>query len=112
MRAWQQHVGIAGPRRRYTSEWHTDDVMNRAALWIVDALGEELAADKTLDRAALVRSLLRRAGYEQADCLVPGDAETVRAALVARLAGRWRGAERSPRQPPLRGLSARCGVRP
>ncbi|WP_446654814.1 hypothetical protein [Blastomonas sp.] len=62
--------------------------MNRAALWIVDALAEELAADKTLDRAALVRSLLRRAGYEQADCLVPGDAETVRAALVARLAGR------------------------
>lgn len=65
-----------------------DDVMNRAALWIIDALADELAADRTQDRAALVQALLRRAGYEQADCLVPGDAETVRAALVARLAGR------------------------
>jgi hypothetical protein len=65
-----------------------DDVMNRAALWIVDALAEELARDMTQDRRMLVQALLRRAGYEQADNLVPGDAEAVRAALVARLAGR------------------------
>lgn len=65
-----------------------DDEMNRAALWIVDALADELAADGTRDRGALIQALVRRAGYEQADCLVPGEAETVRAALVARLAGR------------------------
>jgi hypothetical protein len=65
-----------------------DDGMTHAALWIVDALAEELARDSTQDRGALVQSLLRRCGYEQADCLVPGEAETVRAALVARLAGR------------------------
>lgn len=65
-----------------------DDVMNRAALWIVDALAEELARNMTQDRRMLVQALLRRAGYEQADNLAPGDAEAVRAALVARLAGR------------------------
>ncbi len=62
--------------------------MNRAALWIVDALADELVRDGTQDRAALIQALLHRAGYEQADGLVPGDAEAVRAALVARLAGR------------------------
>ena len=65
-----------------------DNVTSRAALWIVDILADELARDGTQDSGALVQALLRRVGYEQADGLVPGDAETIRAALVARLAGR------------------------
>lgn len=62
--------------------------MLQAALWIVDALAEELANNSTLDRKALVQTLVRRAGYEQADWLMPGEAGQVRAELVARLAGR------------------------
>jgi hypothetical protein len=65
-----------------------DDAMTQAALWIVDVLAEELARDADCDRAALVEALMRRAGYEQADSLIPGDGEKLRAALVARVAGR------------------------
>ncbi len=62
--------------------------MTQAALWIVDALAQELARDAGKNRTQLIEALVRRAGYEQADSLVPGDAELCRAALVARLAGR------------------------
>lgn len=71
-----------------TSRLPQDGDVSPEALWIIDILAEELAADATLDREELIHALLRRCGYEQADCLTPGDAQTIRAALVARLAGR------------------------
>lgn len=65
-----------------------DHAMTQAALWIVDVLAQELARDFGKNCTELVDVLLRQAGYEQADSLLPDNAEQVRAALVARLAGR------------------------
>lgn len=62
--------------------------MSQAALWIVDALADELASNAGHDRAALMQALVRRAGYEQADSLMPKSAQQLSAAWVARLAGR------------------------
>ena len=60
----------------------------QAAIWIIDALANELAEDETLDRSALIGKLMQNAGYEQADALWPDSVEARRAELVARLAGR------------------------
>lgn len=62
--------------------------MSQAPLWIVDALADELAKDATQDRGSLLRGLVQRAGYEQADNLLAQDSDQVRAALVSRLVGR------------------------
>lgn len=65
-----------------------ESALSRAALWIIDALALELAAEPAKDRKALVEALRRRAGYEQADALWPDAHEALQAELVARLAGR------------------------
>ena len=65
-----------------------DHAMTQAALWIVDVLAQELARDSEKSRTELVEVLLRHAGYEQADNLLPGSTEQLRAELVARVAGR------------------------
>ncbi len=62
--------------------------MTQAALWIVDVLAQELPRDSGKSRSELVEVLLRHAGYEQADNLLPASTEQLRAELVARVAGR------------------------
>jgi hypothetical protein len=65
-----------------------DHAMTQAALWIVDVLAQELPRDSGKSRSELVEVLLRHAGYEQADNLLPASTEQLRAELVARVAGR------------------------
>lgn len=65
-----------------------DDTLSREALWVIEALAQELADNAKADRRALVEGLRRKAGYEQADSLWPDRNDALRAKLVARLAER------------------------